>query len=282
MKARLSAEAGAVVLKALEAAVNEVPSEAADPAARVVHVSAETRIDKVPTSVRRADALALMAESFLTHGPAALSGGDKHQIVVHVSAETLRGEEAGRCEIEDGAGICAETCRRLACDCSRVHITEDEQGSVLDIGRKTRSIPPALRRALNARDQGCRFPGCCNSKYLDGHHIEHWAKGGETKLRNLVSLCRFHHRQVHEVGYTIQILDDGALRFFKPNGKPLDDGWKPLSGKLELSATRIDAQAAATRWRGEEMHYGLGVEVLLQRTKRGERMARETPSESFS
>ena len=217
----------------------------------------------------------LMAESFMAHGPAALSGGDKHQIVVHVSAETLRDAEAGRCEIEDGAGICAETCRRLACDCSLVHITEDAQGSALDIGRKTRSIPPALRRALNARDQGCRFPGCCNSKYLDGHHIEHWAKGGETKLRNLVSLCRFHHRQVHEGGYTIQILDDGALRFLKPNGAWLDGMARGLSQPVGnwkaqqwLNRLRIDAKTAVTKWRGERMDYGVGVEVLLQLAKR--------------
>ena len=267
LKARLPAEVGAMVLKALQAAMNEVPFQREDPAANVVDVSAETPTVRISPSVRRADALALMAESFVAHGPAALASGDKHQIVVHVSAETLREAEAGRCEIEEGPGICAETCRRLACDCSLVHITEDEQGSALDIGRKTRSIPPALRRALNARDQGCRFPGCCNSKYLDGHHIEHWAKGGETKLRNLVSLCRFHHRQVHEGGVTIQILDDGALRFLRRNGQPLD-GITPVRPKPFANRTRIDAQTAVTKWRGEKMNYDLGVEVLLQHAKR--------------
>ena len=157
LKARLPAEAGAIVLKALEAAMADMPQEREDPAAIVIVGYGEIPT-RIPHRVRRADALAQVAESFLAHGPAALSGGDKHQIVVHVSAETLRDKEAGQCEIENGSAIGAETCRRLACDCSRVHITEDEQGSALDIGRKTRSIPPALRRALNARDQGCRFP----------------------------------------------------------------------------------------------------------------------------
>jgi hypothetical protein len=267
IKARLPAEAGALVMKALEAAMEEVP-----------YVSAETPTERVFPQVRRADALALMAESFIANRLATLTGGEKHQIVVHVSAETLRDEAAGRCEIEDGAGIAAETCRRLACDCSLVHITENDEGSVLDIGRKSRSIPPALRRALKARDQACRFPGCSNSKYLDAHHIEHWAKGGETKLKNLVNLCRFHHRAVHEGGFRIQILDDGALRFVKPNGEWVASliagmrqrfgGWLALQVKLEH--LRIDQHTAATRWRGEKMDYGMGVDVLLQQWKRPE------------
>ncbi len=284
LKARLPAEAGALMLKALEAALGEVPFEVDDPAAEAVDVSAETERSavtpalKLSPSVRRADALAVVAESFIANGPAALSGGDKHQIVVHVSAETLRDRQAGRCEIEDGAGVSAETCRRQACDCSLVHIVEDEHGSVLDVGRKTRSIPPALRRALNARDQGCRFPGCCNNRYLDGHHIEHWASGGATKLSNLVSLCRFHHRQVHEGGVLVQILDDGALRFLKPDGESLDSvapgysqplgDWRQLPAHHERSRIHITASTAVTKWQGEGMDYGLGVQVLMERARR--------------
>ena len=139
-----------MLLKALEAALAEVPFEIEDPAAEVVDVSAETPTVKLPPSVRRADALAVMAEGFIANGPAAMSGGDKHQIIVHVSAETLRDRQAGRCEIEEGAGVSAETCRRLACDCSLVHVTEDEHGSPLDIGRKTRSISPAFRIGVSA------------------------------------------------------------------------------------------------------------------------------------
>jgi len=279
LKARLPAEIGALVLKALAAALAEVPFEAEDPAAGVMDVSAETPTVKLPPSVRRADALGVMAESFVVNGPGVMTGGDKHQIVVHVSAETLRDREAGRCEIENGADVSAETCRRLACDCSLVHLTEDEKGNPLDIGRKTRSIPPALRRAMNARDQGCRFPGCCNSKYVDGHHIEHWANGGATKLGNLVSLCRFHHRQVHEGGIEIQILDDGALRFVKPDGKALDSiapghsqpfgDWTQLPAQHERLHIHVDATTAVTQWAGESMDYGLGVEVLMQRARRG-------------
>ena len=102
---------------------------------------------------------------------------------------------------------------RLACDASVVQIREDEHGEPLDVGHKTRSIPPALRRALKSRDKGCVFPGCGHIRYVDGHHIHHWADGGATKLSNLVSLCRLHHRAVHEGGLRVQRLDDGAWRF---------------------------------------------------------------------
>src|SRR5262245_38310795 len=128
LKARLPAEAGAMVLKALESAMAEVPNETEDPAADVMNYGKPAT---VPHHTRRADALALVAESFVAHGSAAMSGGEKHQIVVHVSAETLRNHEAGRCEIEEGTGVSAETCRRLACDCSLVHISEDQRGSPL-------------------------------------------------------------------------------------------------------------------------------------------------------
>ena len=104
-----------------------------------------------------------MAESFLASGPQELSGGDRQQIVVHVDSETLKHSHAGRCELEHGPSIAAETARRLSCDASVVRIVENEKGEPLDVGRKTRTIPPAIRRALNARDKGCRFPGCSSS-----------------------------------------------------------------------------------------------------------------------
>ena len=95
-------------------------------------------------------------------------------------------------------------------------------GEPLNVGRKTRTISAPLRRLLQARDKGCRFPGCCNARYVDMHHIRHWANGGETRPSNLVSLCRFHHRAVHEGGFNVEILDDGALRFVRPDGEPVD------------------------------------------------------------
>ncbi|HEU4653360.1 MAG TPA: HNH endonuclease signature motif containing protein, partial [Steroidobacteraceae bacterium] len=151
---------------------------------------------------------------------------------------------------------------------------EDENGTPLDIARKTRSIPPSIRRALNSRDKGCRFPGCCNKKFVDGHHIKHWANGGETKLSNLVSLCRFHHRLVHEGGVEVHALDDGAIRFVKPNGQSFDSvipgftqplsHWYRIPAQHERAHLHINDRTAATKWGGESMDYGLAVQVLLQ------------------
>jgi hypothetical protein len=85
--------------------------------------------------------------------------------------------------------LAVETARRLSCDSSLVGIVEDDDGEPLNVGRKTRSIAPALQRALKARDGGCRFPGCGRTAYTEGHHVKHWAEGGETKLGNLVTVC---------------------------------------------------------------------------------------------
>jgi hypothetical protein len=100
-----------------------------------------------------------------------------------------------------------ETTRRLSCDASLVRD-----------GRKSRTFPSALRRALRARDGGCRFPGCENRRFVDAHHVHHWAQGGETTLGNLVLLCRRHHRAVHEGGYRV----DRDGRFFDPWGGELE------------------------------------------------------------
>ena len=127
-----------------------------------------------------------------------LAGGDRQQIVLHVDAQTLKHDHAGQCELEHGPALAAETARRLSCDASLVAIIENEQGEPLTVGRKTRTIPPAIRMALNSRDKGCPFPGCSFTRYVDGHHVKHWAHGGETSFSNLVTLCRFHHRLVHE------------------------------------------------------------------------------------
>ncbi len=238
VKLRLPAEAGVLLLKALEIALPDIPlpgetpphwsvaagsgssapaedgttnasthtahTDYQDPLQGPAGPSSGPRPVLQPSPVslgaRRADALVVIAESFLGHGAEALKGGDRHQIVIHVDEATLKQREAGTCEFEDGPATAVETARRLACDASTVQITEDDQGEPLNVGRKTRTIPPALRRALKSRDQGCVFPGCTHKRYVDGHHIEHWADGGETKLSNLVSLCRFHHRAVHEGG----------------------------------------------------------------------------------
>jgi len=251
MRIRLAAEAGAVVLRALEAADCELaPAPRSAGASLDGNVSAETSLRPVSHSARRADAFVSMAESYLGQGGGSLSGGDRQQIVVHVDAATLRHGHAGRCELEDGPSLAAETARRLACDASLVTMIEDEEGTPLDVGRKTRSIPPALRRALKSRDRGCRFPGCTHIRHVDGHHIEHWANGGATRLSNLVSLCRFHHRLREST-----------------TSQPPSVGAAALAADHARLGIPINARTSATRWRGERMDYGLAIDILLQRTR---------------
>jgi hypothetical protein len=302
LKARLPAEAGMLVLKALEAAMADLslPKEdCVDPVdvgrCRDTDVSAGTFTPgykaKVSKAARRADALALIAESFMAHGAESMNGGDRFQIVVHVDHETLKDKTAGRSEFEDGPSVPAGTSQRLACDCSYVKITEDENGEPLNVGRKTRSIPPAMRRALNSRDQGCVFPGCTHQKYVDGHHVHHWAEGGETKLGNLVSLCRFHHRQVHEGGVRIERLDDGAWRFIRPDGEafvatspghtqPMQGDWETVARQHAERGLHIDPHTARTRWRGESMDYGIAIDVLLAKDRQAPQPKPDDPRTS--
>ena len=201
--------------------------------------------------------------------------------MVHVDAQTLHTHAAGRCEIEQGPAIPAETVRRLSCDASLLRVLENEHGEPLDVGRKTRTIPPAIRRALNTRDGGCRFPGCTHQRYVDAHHIEHWANGGETKLSNLVTLCRLHHRLVHEGEITIESMDGGGWRFLHPDGRHFEVirysgpayNWDDLGATHAELGIHIDGNTAATRWRGERMDYELGVWVLCQQAARGRNTA---------
>jgi hypothetical protein len=100
-----------------------------------------------------------------------------------------------------------------------VKVVRNQEGDVLNVGRRTRSIPPAIRRALEVRDQGCRWPGC-GLRFTVPHHIDHWADGGETSLRNLLSLCHFHHRKVHENGWVVTYSPkDQTAVFWGPAGE---------------------------------------------------------------
>jgi hypothetical protein len=251
---RLPADVGECVKKALEIALEQLPPPGV-PAGTPVRFAA-----------RRADALAVIAESFVARGVLEARGTDSHQIVVHVAAETLRDRKAGCCEFEHGPSMAAETARRFSCDASLVQLVEGIDGEPLDVGRKTRIISAPLRRLLTTRDKGCRFPGCANARYIDAHHIKHWANGGETKPSNLISLCRFHHRAVHEGGFDVQVLDDGALRFVRPDGDVVGHApagavaarsdWQELPKATELS-----------RYRGDRLDLGLAVDILIHKSR---------------
>ena len=272
LKARLPATQGAMLIKALDAALESVPS---------TEIAIDAEEDWVIShAALRADAMAAVAEGYLAKRSAASKTADRFQVVVHVDAETLRDGTAGRCELERGPSIPVQTARRLSCDASLLTMLEGEHGEPLDVGRKTRTIPPAIRRALHTRDGGCRFPGCTHQRYVDAHHIEHWADGGETKLSNLVTLCRLHHRLVHEGEIIVETQDGGGWSFLHPDGRhfeiirrtpPAEYHWEDLGVSHAELGIHIDDDTAATRWRGERMDYDLGVWVLCQQAARAHR-----------
>ena len=161
-----------------------------------------------------------------------------------------------------GIHISAETARRLACDAATVGMQHGPGGEILDVGRRTRTISPALRRALNARDRQCRFPGCRNVR-VDAHHIRHWAHGGATALDNLVLLCRRHHRAVHEEGFRITLDAAGDVELVRPDGRPLPEApappdWTgrplaPVRARLDREGVSIDPDTLTPDWRGERL-----------------------------
>ena len=161
-----------------------------------------------------------------------------------------------------GIHISAETARRLACDASTVGMRRGPDGEILAVGRRTRTISPALRRALHARDRQCRFPGCRNVR-VDAHHIEHWAHGGATALDNLVLLCRRHHRAVHEGGFRVTLDAAGDVEFVRPDGRrvpeaPAPPDWTapplaPVTARLERDGISIDPDTLTPDWRGERL-----------------------------
>ena len=223
-------------------------------------------------------------EVFLAGGDTDAKGSDRYQVIVHADAQTLDTDADGRCEIEGVSPIAAETARRMACDASRVVIQENDKGEPLEIGRKTRTVPPAIRRALNSRDKGCQFPGCTHQRFLDAHHVKHWAQGGETALSNLVLLCRFHHRAVHEGGIRIKVLESGTFQFIRQDGRAFDGVLKPMElwesrhlmeSNLE-HGVKIDANTASTLWRGERMDYGLAIASLMLKRTHVPRVSAET------
>ena len=237
-------------------------------------------------TVRRADALAWMAERvFESGGPPALAP-DRHEIVVHVDAEVLAGGGAGRCDIEHHTAIATQTARRLCCDGGIVPTVDGPDGQPLAVGRRTRAIPPAMRRALLNRDGGCRFPGCTAVHRLHGHHVKHWAQGGETALDNLVMLCPTHHRLVHEGGFNVQCLDDGTFRFTAPHGwvvrPPPREASSPdvIVDQNKNLGLAIDFETATAHWHGERIDYDHALMVTMASWDSGDTRPEAGPAAS--
>ena len=225
LRARLAAEDGTLLVKALEAAREQVVERRRGERRAAANGASADDASVVPGTAGsgpprplRVEALLELAEASLAApGPSGDHCVERARLVVHVDAAALS-YHGGRSELEGGPVISPETVRRLGCDAELVAQVERD-GLPVSAGRRRRTVPPALRRLLEARNgDTCCFPGCERRRHLQAHHRRHWAHGGETSLDNLVLLCFHHHRLVHEGGYTIQGDPAGGLRFRNRHG----------------------------------------------------------------
>jgi hypothetical protein len=226
--------------------------------------------DATKRAFNRADALVTLAQGYLR--------GDRPDrapidITLTIPIDGLRAEAGDPVEVGEFGEtfISRAAARRLSCDAGVVEVIEDEHGAALSVGRKRRTIAGSLKRALHKRDKTCTYPGCTNRIFLEGHHIKHWADGGETSLSNGLLLCSHHHRFVHEYGYTIELGPDQRPQFRDPRGRVVpsvpaspaaaDLGWPRLQAMNEPLA--IDAETIACEWDGSPVDYGAIVGHLV-------------------
>jgi hypothetical protein len=250
LRARLTAEQGAVLQRALEAATDRLYQDGrdAEPPDRVQ--------EEVTWDQRRADALTLMAESALNADFDRGAAADRHQVVLHVEAGV-----PPVLELADGpTSVSAETSQRLSCDASVVVIREDADGSVLDVGRKTRTVPVRIRRALNGRNGRCAFPGC-NARRCDAPHVVHWMDGGPTSLDNLVLLCPRHHTLVHEGGFSVEHWGDGSAAFRRPDGRLIEVVPSTAWSGIRTVPASVGAKSIRV-WDGAPLKLGYAIDVL--------------------
>jgi len=227
-----------------------------------------------------ADVLVHMASGFLARGndDAGLhvSNGPRAEVVLHVDQDLVSEENTMGATLVDGTHVSAETLRRVACDGGLLVAVSDGQGNVLDVGRRTRAIPAAIRRAMMLRDRHCRFPGCANRAFLHGQHVHHWMHGGVTSLDNLLTLCSFHHRQVHEGGFELRFTKAGEVEAWAPDGRrltavpvvhPEPEVSEWIEGHWDFrDGGRPDSDGAfpMPMWDGEPVDYGACVDALLR------------------
>ena len=230
----LPIEEGEIVARAVERAV-----EAGD-------VATGPELGEQSWYAQQADALVAVAKGYLGGSSSDSSAAADHtQVVLHVDDRALRGG-AGRSDLP------IDTIKRLTCDGSVLTIVEDADGTPLDVGRKKRTVSTALKRALWARDRGCTFPGCGNKRFVDVHHVRHWADGGETSADNLTLLCSYHHRLLHEGGFRIAMGADGGRCFQRPDGRMIPrSGYRlddVLDDGVDFAAISEDEHPSAEAW----------------------------------
>lgn len=285
MHVRLPYEDGALVIKAIEKVRDEMlVGEEAGASAEALAL----RDSDIPIRKDRANALVALAEKTLSEATATNTGrvAEKYQVFLHINANDAHPDNhinAGHCCYDSNNRVISrEKVRQLACDAALTLVTEDDRGNLLSVGHRTRTIPRAISHALAIRDGSCRFPGCVNSRWIDAHHVKHWADGGETRLDNLVTLCRYHHRELHKGTYRIEPAD-GHFRFINHLNQVIETAHYPQfqqpqsaaltcvdarqkeDKNLKAKGASIDHRTADTRWLGESIDYSIAIPMIKPR-----------------
>ncbi len=215
LEVELPAAQGAIVVRALERMAEQIPAMPDEDATWFA-------------PARRADALVALCSARIADDP----DPDRATVVIHAQ---LGGDPAtaGGFELEDGPSIDPRTAQRLLCDARVQVVAEDHRGDVIGLGRTSREPPPWMLRQLRYRDRGCRFPGCGTGRFTHAHHVVWWSRGGRTDLDNLLLVCSFHHRLVHEHGWSVTRAPDGVVGWFRPSGVRYRAGPSPGPGGIE-------------------------------------------------
>jgi hypothetical protein len=254
------------------------------------------------TSSNLADALVVIAESFLAAKITAAADPEIYQVIVHVGTGALPPDtepgpqpgvpaetppaprvpghpaDPGRCHVQDGPAISVSTAQMIGCTAALTWLLHDRDGTALDAGRKRRYATTAQRRAARDRDKcRCRFPGC-EARRTDLHHIRHWANGGRTSLENLLSLCPYHHMLVHDRGYLIAARPGGTYAFYQPDGTPLPD-CPPLpdpEGSIgDWHDAEITPDTIIPLWYGERLDLDFAIYTCFANAENAEKQARQ-------
>jgi hypothetical protein len=218
VEGELDPEGGEALLTALQAMVD-------------AELRAGTGMDLRTPAQRRADALCELAHRYLQTPDRPGVAGERPHITLMVDVETLSAADKSgtrsRCELDHMGSVQPSIARRLACDASVMRVVMAGPAEPLELGRRTPVVSAGIRRAVILRDERCRFPTCTRPHaWCDAHHVIHWADGGETALRNLVLLCRPHHRLVHEGGFRLDMEQDRPV-FRRPDGTVMEDDRAP-------------------------------------------------------
>ena len=256
-----------------------------------------------------ADALVQICAAYLGARAATADNPDTYQVIIHAGVRAAAGPEPAaetpgpqpraaepappalpfwhpahedRCHLDDGPAISPAALTLIGCNATISTMIHDLSGAVIDVGRRTRKPPPALRRALRERDRGrCRYPGC-DSRRTDAHHILYWANGGETNLAGLISLCRRHHRTVHEKDITITATAAGFTLHAKdgtpiPASPPLPEPDGSIAGCHDAAITPATIIPPHS---GERLNLSLAIWTAFANTRNQARRRETLPAHS--